>query len=288
MKLLSVLFLSVFAIHSAQALPIHRKVDFAELETLFQASATANYNFEGIVQLSNCSGAIIRLENAKDTDKALVLSNGHCVEGLGGFIKPNTYVARKPMRRSFTILNADGSNKSGAVVRSTQIVYATMTGTDVSIYELENTYAEIENKFKTKAIMVESAHPVAKDAIQILSGYWHTGYACNIDSFVYQLKEDAYTWSDSLRYSKEGCHTIHGTSGSPIISANTHKVVGINNTGNDDGERCTMDNPCEVSTDGQVYFEKGISYGQQTYIFYTCLDQNGKIDATVPGCKLFH
>jgi hypothetical protein len=91
-----------------------------------------------------------------------------------------------------------------------------------------------------------------------------------------------------MRYSKGGCETIHGTSGSPILSARTGRVVGINSTGNESGERCMMDNPCEVSESGQIYVEKGRSYGDQTYVFYSCLNARGKLDLNREGCQLVH
>jgi V8-like Glu-specific endopeptidase len=270
------------------ALPIHGNKSFTaeELQTVFSDKA---YNYEGIVALSNCSGSLIRFENSNDTDKALILSNGHCVPvGFGGgMIKPNTFIANQAVRRSFRFLSPTGGSTSN-YVNSTKIVYATMTGTDVSVYELELSYAEIKAKYNVSARVVDSQHPQANEAIDILSGYWHKGYSCTIDGFVYMLKEDAYTSTDSIRYVRGGCKTIHGTSGSPILSANTGKVIGINNTGNDNGERCTMDNPCEVSTTGAIYVEKGRSYGQQTYIFYSCLNADRKLDVTVPGCQLFH
>src|SRR5689334_19346351 len=42
------------------------------------ASFTANYDFEGIVGLSDCSGSLVQLENAADTDRGMILTNGHC------------------------------------------------------------------------------------------------------------------------------------------------------------------------------------------------------------------
>jgi hypothetical protein len=59
---------------SAFALPINN-VGFRAIE--IPASFTAGYDFEGIVALSNCSGALIRLEQSNDNDKGLILTNGH-------------------------------------------------------------------------------------------------------------------------------------------------------------------------------------------------------------------
>jgi V8-like Glu-specific endopeptidase len=121
--------------------------------------------------------------------------------------------------------------------------------------------------------------------IEIISGYWDRGYSCNIDNFVFQIKEDAWTWVDSIRYTA-GCDTIGGTSGSPIILTGTKRVIGVNNTSNESGARCTMNNPCEVSPNGQVFHQKGVRYGQQTYNVYTCLTPDFRIDINRPGCDL--
>jgi hypothetical protein len=47
-----------------------------------------------------------------------------------------------------------------------------------------------------------------------------------------------------------------------------------------------MDNPCEVSTDGTVTVRKGISYGQQTYTIYSCLNEQFAFDLKKAGCVL--
>lgn len=272
---------------SAHALPVNSKITLEDIQMM--TSTNTSYNFEGIVKLDNCSGALVKFEHSNDNDKAMVMSNGHCVSmgPMGGFIKPGQFLSHKAAKRSFRFLNKDGSLSSNSV-DSTQILYATMTGTDVSLYEVNMTYAQIKKQFKVNALVLDSKHPADGTAIDILSGYWQKGYSCQIDGFVFKMKEDAYTWDDSIRYSKGGCKTIHGTSGSPILSRNTGMVIGINNTGNDDGEQCTMNNPCEQTQDGSIYAEQGLSYGQQTYRFYTCLDESGKLDIKVKGCELLH
>ena len=85
------------------------------------------------------------------------------------------------------------------------------------------------------------------------------------------MEEAGWSWTDSIRYSEPGCDTIGGTSGSPIIEEGTRVVVGVNNTSNESGQTCTMNNPCEVSKSGRKTVRKGYSYGQQTYQFYGCL-----------------
>lgn len=291
MKFNSILAAFTFVIFGVQtqafALPTQSKLKAEDLA--FFNGMSDNYDFEGIVKLDNCSGALVRFENSNDSDNAMVMTNGHCVSmGMfGGFIKPGQAVINKAVKRSFRFLNRDGSMSSNSV-NSTQILYATMTGTDVALYEVEMSFAQILKKFGVHALLMESQHPGMGEPIQILSGYWQKGYSCEIDGFVFKLKEDDYTWDDSIRYTEGGCKTIHGTSGSPILSARTGKVIGINNTGSDDGQECTMNNPCEQSTDGSIFAKKGLSYGQQTYLFYSCLSAAGKLDMNTRGCGLLH
>lgn len=254
------LFLGFATASSAFALP-KRGVPIARPENLPTLYMMPNeYDFNGIVKLSNCSGSLVRLESSQDSDKALILTNGHCVDyaGNGGMLPANRFVANQNVSRSFRFLKPNGDLGTGRV-SSTKILYATMTGTDLALYELSATYKEIADKYQVDALVIAKDHPVLNDRIEILSGYWQTGYSCSIDAFIYQMKEDDYTWSDSVRYS-EGCKTIHGTSGSPVVSTTSGKVVAVNNTGNDDGERCTLNNPCEISESGEVTYKKGVSY----------------------------
>ncbi|HAR43137.1 MAG TPA: hypothetical protein DCS07_11005 [Bdellovibrionales bacterium] len=103
---------------------------------------------------------------------------------------------------------------------------------------------------------------------------------------MHELREDKWTWSDSILYRQPGCQTIHGTSGAPIIDTETYEVVGINNTGNDAGERCTMNNPCEIDADGNITVTFGASYGQQIYWIYNCLNSQNEFELSRPGCLL--
>jgi V8-like Glu-specific endopeptidase len=272
-------FLMLFS-SSAYALPLTQGAA-PEISPFFFADT---YDYEGIVALSNCSGSLVQLENGKDSDQALILTNGHCLGWIGGFLKPDQVVANYPQTREFKLLS------SNAVVigkvNATHILYATMTGTDMAIYKLQETYADIKAKFNTRPLTLASTRAKASTAIEILSGYWKRGYTCAIESFIPELKEDKWIWKDSIRYSRPGCETIGGTSGSPILEAGTKNVIGVNNTGNESGQECTMNNPCEVSLDGTISFTQGVSYGQQTYWLYSCLDESNNLDLQKSGCLL--
>lgn len=276
MKRLIVLFILVLST-SAMAFP---EAPFNALEVKQQSKNFNGYDFEGIVKLSNCSGSLIRFSGQPDTSNAYVLTNGHC---LGRpFLKPGEARINIPSNRMMKVADSDMNFYE---VMAKQLVYGTMTGTDAAIYELRETYADIA-KFGIEALELDTNRPIVGMDIEIISGYWERGYSCYIDAFVFELRESDWTFKDSIRYSQIGCNVIGGTSGSPIIEKGSRTVVAINNTGNESGRRCTMNNPCEVNEDGEISVYKNRGYGQQTYNFYTCLTPDFRIDTSLSGCEL--
>ncbi|MEV6112071.1 serine protease [Streptomyces sp. NPDC052109] len=238
-------------------------------------------DFAGTVSLSNCSGSVIRFPNSADSDPALVLTNGHCLET--GFPDPGEVITGQSSSRTFGLLNSTGSKV--ATLRANQVVYSTMTDTDVTIYRLTTTYAQIKSAYGISPLTVNDTHPTAGTAIKVVSGYWKRTYSCSIDGFVYRLKEGDWTWKDSVRYTST-CNTIGGTSGSPVIDTGTGKVVAVNNTGNEDGETCTVDNPCEVDQNGNVTVHQGTNYAEETYQIPACFTTGNKLNLSASGCTL--
>ncbi|MFF8402493.1 trypsin-like serine peptidase [Streptomyces sp. NPDC015684] len=244
-------------------------------------AAAVTVNFAGTVSLSNCSGSVIRFPNSADTDPALVMTNGHCLET--GFPEPGEVITGQSSSRSFGLLNSAGTKV--ATLRANQVVYSTMTDTDVTIYRTTTTYAKIKSSYGISPLTVQDTHPTAGTPIKVVSGYWKRMYSCNVDGFVYRLKEGDWTWKDSLRYTSS-CNTIGGTSGSPVIDTNTGKVVAVNNTGNEDGQRCTENNPCEVDANGNVTVRQGINYAEETYLIPACFATGNQLNLSAAGCTL--
>ncbi|MFE2823994.1 serine protease [Streptomyces sp. NPDC059271] len=246
-----------------------------------RAPALKAVSLAGTVALSNCSGSVVRFPNSADTDPALVLSNGHCLET--GFPEPGEVIVGQSSSRTFGLLNSAGTKV--ATLRASKVAYSTMTDTDITIYQLTSTYATIRNSYGISALTVQNTHPTAGTAITVASGYWKKLYNCNVDGFVYRLKEGDWTWKDSVRYTS-ACNTIGGTSGSPVVDQATGKVVAVNNTGNEDGERCTVNNPCEVDASGNVTVRQGINYAEETYQIPACFTTGNKLNLAASGCVL--
>jgi len=269
---------SLFA-GSASALPVNS----SRALLAAPASTLEAINFEGIIKLDNCSGSLVRYEKSLDSDQAMVMTNGHCHSD--GLIDPNTFILNKESNRRFSVLKPTDGSSLGTITAE-KILYGTMTKTDMMLYRVKETYADIKAKFGVRPLTLSSRIATPGTKIEIVSGYWKTGYACEIEYLVNTIREDAWTFRNSIRYTRPGCKTIHGTSGSPIIAAGTDQVIGINNTGNDNGEKCTMDNPCEIDAEGKITYEKGVSYGQQIALVYSCLDSQLRLDLSISTCRL--
>jgi len=276
----SLLFFVILS--SAHAFPL-APVDDLNFKPL-QPLLSAGYDFSGIVKLSNCSGSLIIFEDQDFNSKAIVLTNGHCVpKGIwGGMIRPGEVISNKNVKRNMTLYKDLRTRFS---ITSTKIIYATMTDTDLALYELSETYQQILSRTGVSPLVLSSQRPVEGTGIEVISGYWERGYSCAVDTMVYQLREGGYLFKDSIRYTP-GCDTKGGTSGSPIINTATREVIGVNNSGNESGRRCTDNNPCEVDEYGEVLVLRGARYGQQTFNVYTCLTETREFSLNRAGCLL--
>ena len=266
---------------TAFALPINT-IKASALSKNIDSYNFAAYDFEGIVKLSNCSGSLVAFNGQPTSSKAIVMTNGHCIQKPGGYLNPGEVWVNRPIKRKMQIFD---SSMSLMTVDATSILYATMTYTDIAFYELKQTYQEIANTAGIRPLLMSATHPQERISIEVISGYWDRGYSCEIDGFVFKMKEGDWTFNDSIRYT-ETCDIIGGTSGSPVIERGTRNVVGINNTSNESGLNCTLNNPCEVDPQGDITVRKGNGYGQQTYIAYGCLTPDFKFDLSKSGCKL--
>jgi V8-like Glu-specific endopeptidase len=244
--------------------------------------AAPGTDFTGIAALSNCSASLVRYAGSVSTDKALVLTNGHCYEN--GFLNPGQVLVNKTSTRNITLLRPSSSN--AGTVRATRILYGTMTKTDVILYEVNETYASIKSRLNVSPLTLAQQAPADGAGLAVVSGYWKRIYTCSVSKTIPTLREGNWTWQNSIKYLQPGCETIGGTSGSPVVSTTTGEVIGINNTGNEDGERCTVNNPCEVDANGNVTVDQGAAYGEQTWWFYTCLTATRTIDLNKAGCQL--
>src|SRR3954447_20051468 len=242
------------------------------------AQAVTATTLASTIALSNCSASLVRFPSSVSTDRAMMLTNGHCYEG--GFLAAGQVLQNRQSSRRGTLLSSTGATLG--TLTADRVLYATMTGTDITLYRLTRTFASVQSSFGVTARTISASHPVMGDTF-VPSGFFSQVFNCDVLSFVPTLREDRWTWHDSIRFA-DGCGTIPGTSGSPVISVATGELVGINNTANENGQSCTLDNPCEVNPDGTTTAVLNRRYGQETYWITTCVTANRTINLNQVGC----
>ncbi|GAA0939277.1 serine protease [Nonomuraea longicatena] len=251
------------------------------LSLVTHPAQAAPEDLTGSVDVNGCSGALVRLPTSAPADPALVLTNGHCYENA--WPVPDEVLVDRPSHRLFELLGADG--QPVAALHAVRALYVTMTGTDMALYRLGTTYRQLEQDHRLRPLTVSARRPEPGREIRVVSGSLKKVYSCAVDRLAYRVLESGYMTKDVLRYTS-ACKTGPGTSGSPILDAKSGEVVGINNTSNRDGGRCTLDNPCEMNRDGVVTARKTAAYGTQTYWLTTCVAAGNKLDLDRPGCLL--
>lgn len=213
-------------------------------------------NLEGAASVGGCSASVVRTGRTRNNDPALLLTNGHCVPQRPA---PGETLRDVPVDLPVTIGDRQGYLQARA--RTTRLVHATMSGTDTAVFQLDQTYAQLKAKgVKIFQIGDRSARP--GERVDIISSGNGNRFACTIDAVVPHLREEGYTQGNAYRYDS-ACRPSHGGSGSPIVLQDGITVVGVHSTGNDSGEQCTANNPCEVAADGTVTVRQGARYGQQ-------------------------
>ncbi|MDR7281184.1 trypsin-like serine protease [Catenuloplanes atrovinosus] len=231
-------------------------------------------DLEGAAEVGNCSGSVVRTATSSPDDPALLLTNGHCVSPRPA---PGTAVVDQPDVQTVRILDRQGYHRASA--GTSRLLYATMTGTDIALYRLDRTYAELGVKVFTLATA-----PVAPGTRLAVVAPGNR-FECTVDAVIPQLREGGYQQDDAYRYDA-ACGPRHGDSGAPLVLADGSTIVGVHGTGNDDGEECTENNPCEVAADGTVRVEQGRRYGQRTTMLAACLTTGSVLDLTLPDCTL--
>lgn len=235
------------------------------------------------IRPSGCAASVVRTAASRPADPALLLTNGHCV--FPARPEPGQTLLDQPARHPVVLNGAD----SNAVARATttRLLLATMTGTDVALYRLDQSYAQLAAK-GVPAHPLTTTGPAPGTPLTMHAGADQTTFRCTVGAVVPTLREAGYTQRSALRYADAtSCAPQAGTSGSPLIDPRTGAVVAIHNshvTG--DAKPCRENEPCEVAPDGTVTAVKGRGYAQQVAGLAPCLDAGSTLAPSRPGCTL--
>ena len=253
----------------------------ASVSPVVASAGAGDTRFVGTARLPGCSAAVVRWPAALDTDRAALLTNGHCVRQP--FLGAREVLVDE--RRWTRVELLDGGGRVALKARAVRLQYATMYRTDIAVLTLRETYADLADHGVTP-LSLAAEGPSRGDRIRIPSGYWTEQRACTTTGTAYRLHERDWDWWDSIRLpARDGCAIRGGYSGSPIVSRDTGLVVGVANTGYVGGRRC-LDSACEENRRGRVVMRRHMNYGQQTSWLLDCLDAGRTFDLQATGCRL--
>jgi V8-like Glu-specific endopeptidase len=235
----------------------------------------------GEVAVNGCMGSVVRMPDARAKDPALLLTNGHCVQGD----RPAVGAALVDQPANFPIAIADHDGYDQTTADATRLVYATMTGTDVALYRLDKTYAQLAAA-QAKVFTVGTKPLSANTKISVLTGAYRE--PCTVQAVVPRLREGGYQQDNALRTTDtEDCVLGPGMSGSAMVARDGNTIVGVHNTSNQGtGAACSDGNPCEVAADGTVTSVPDSAYGQQIDLIPGCFGAGSVLDLDRHGCAL--
>jgi hypothetical protein len=248
------------------------------------AAPGANANLT--LPLTRCSGALAIMQGMAFDQKALAFTNGHCT-GFGSFKKQfpdqgEIFIDRPA--RGVVLVGNEKAYQARFDYR--RLLFASMTGTDLAVLELDRSYDEIRQQLPQMTIYtVSKERAVPGMKTNIISARNNLNLTCTVEGIVPRLREGPWTWSNFIRF-QHGCNLSPGSSGSPVIVQGTDQVIALGQTGVDGGVACEINNPCEVQTDGStIVAPVGQSYAAPTAVFYDCYD-GSRFDFALPSCAL--
>ncbi len=267
---------------------------------LVQASDEESKKYRGVATMNNdgysCTAFVVRPPGCMNykTQKAIVMTNGHCTKSLdANGVTRSTQAKKKeklgdPNRilrdksatgMEFTFGDFAGAKEEERVkATSTKVLYASMKEKDVAMIEINMTYAELEAKEIPSYKMADSSvpqeittvgRPFEKTPDTII---FHRKAQCQLEKKVGLIEGDWY-WPEAI---STNCPSQKGSSGSPMFNSKG-EVVGIVNTGTSNpgpgSPRCPANSPCEIDKDAKHNYVPYKTYGFETGPLNNCFQQ---------------
>jgi uncharacterized protein (TIGR03437 family) len=251
--------------------------------------------YSGIVRFGGCTGSFLKPAPGEvpPDAPAYVLTAGHCIRLSAA---NEVIVSEASNRFAATFGYFIDTQDQQVTFRSRRVVYSTMKGHDVAIVELDTTYGElIQRGYRPLEFATEPPQP---DEPVLVTGIpsrdipsdevFLRQAACKLDGRA-TLVEHVWTFHDFYRHD---CADIKGgSSGSPMLSARSGKILGVVNTttlGNQffgGGFDCYLNIPCEVRPEGPVV-SRETSYAAPALGLEKCFRSDAVFDLNWPGCPL--
>jgi hypothetical protein len=286
--------LSTVANADVRPVPTYGAADGGRSVLLSNADGTNAYG--GVVRVQarvTCTGVFLATTRNDDSGggdaSAWVATNAHCVAFPGA----NEVLQDLPGQGSVVFDFFVDTQPRQRPVPIRRVAYATMKGHDLALLELSARVDELRRAGFTpwrpvltlpaedEPVVVVGAPLQADSRLAFLRLS-----ACRLEGRAPLVLEHSWHWYDFPRI---GCADIQpGSSGSPVISRRTGRLVGLLNTTNAGAPwytACLIDSPCEPAG---VAAEQppDTSYATPLIGIDRCFDDEGEFAAHMPGCPL--
>jgi hypothetical protein len=281
---------------SAQVTPVPTYGATDNGPSVLLSNADGSNAYTSVVRVqarATCTGVFIATTDpddpAGDEASAWVATNGHCVE----FPATNVVVREQP-GQGFVVFNFFIDTTSSQVrVPIRRMAYATMKGQDIALVELSARVGELRRAgfepWQPVLTLPEPDEPVVIVGAP-LQRNTQLSYlrlsACRLEgraAFVYE-----FTWH-WYGFERTRCSDVlPGSSGSPVISRRTGRIVALLNTTNSFAEpysACQPDSPCEPAGRGAVQ-PPATSYATPMIRVDRCFNDRGEFNLNGPECPL--
>ena len=245
-----------------------------------------------------CSAALVTLKGRSSSAPALVLSAGHCSDqGTLQIPLRNKSIAAPDVgevlyrlndKRPLT-LETGNSAAPRTCIETEEIVYGTLTGSDILLLRLTETYERIEARTGVKPFLISDDvfHPKRyTGSLAVISVPRRQGMCGGGDRR--KVERTPLDVGGPVMRLSLSCDVPHGQSGGPVLRLDLNELIGRVWTASDDNAApCELNNPCLVKADGT--FSPAIKdqgYAHFVHQLYTCLDDARSVDINTPGCLL--
>ena len=270
--------------------PLYGATDLGPPVVLENADGRNAYG--GVARLhggNTCTGVLLDTHGGEGAP-AYVLTNGHC---LGAFGANELILDREAPAWTATFGYFEDTTGAQETVPVVRVAYATMKGADIGIAELDSTLGALERSgylpWAAADVPASPSEPVVVVGAPLQSGGvgdFLRLATCSISGVAPIVLERQWYWYEPARL---GCKGIApGSSGSPVISRVSGRMVGVLNTTTQNSEGladCGLNRPCEAEGHGGTS-QPDMSYAVPLTGLGLCFDDDGQLDLERPACPL--
>jgi hypothetical protein len=245
-----------------------------------------------------CTATVFIMPGMTDDRKALLVTNGHCT-GMGdykwdgrNFPSPGEFFIDRDLQaheKSMLTIFKEGS-QDGKRFGIEKIVFATLTGSDLAVIEINATYRDLRS-LGYRIFDIAKSLPANGTKLLLHSYFLDYHGVCTVDHLVPALVEGPYEWNNVIRMKlSDGCRVYPGVSGSPGIIEGSNTIYAIANTEFTGlGKDCGIMDPCEKDMATGTLKQGAVqqSYAIPTAPLNGCYDgASARFNFTLRGCML--